>query len=85
MSKGNGLFRQPDDWARDWGWVSRRRALNLAAKLDAIAEAIEGALDDEGGQIWASEIRKIKRSLAPKTVPAQRKMARAALLQKEEK
>lgn len=67
------LFRDPADWAREGGWVSRRRAVNLRRKLDAIAEGIEGAMyGDEGAELWAQEIRKIASDLAPKTTPAER-------------
>ena len=67
------LFRDPEDWARDHGWVSRRRALNARRKLDLLADAIEGALDgDEGAQDWCRYIRKIAADLAPRTTPAER-------------
>ena len=67
------LFRDPEEWARDWGWVSRRRALNMRRKLDQIAEGIEGAMDgDEGAMEWARDIRKIGAALAPRTTPAER-------------
>jgi hypothetical protein len=80
----NGLFRTPDSWARDWGWVSRRRALNMARKLNEIADAIEGAMaDDEDVKVWTHAIRDVGKKLAPKTVPAQRKHARAERLERQ--
>ncbi len=69
------LIRDPADWARDCGWVSRLRAQNLAAKIDNVAAAIEGALDDEGADLWVKELRQISKTLAPAKVPAERKVA----------
>ena len=67
------LFRDPADWARDHGWISRRRALNVRRQLDQIAEGIEGAMHgDEGAMEWARDIRKIGASVAPRTTPAER-------------
>jgi len=70
------LIRDPEDWARDWGWVSRRRAVNLAAKIENVAVAIEGSLDDEGAQVWVKELRSIGKTLAPAKVPAEKKRAK---------
>jgi hypothetical protein len=67
------VIRDPADWARDWGWVSRQRAVNAARKIDAVANAIEGALDDEGADLWVGALRKISRDIAPSQVPAERK------------
>lgn len=69
------MIRDPADWARDWGWVSRQRAVNAARKIDTVADAIEGALDDEGADMWVGALRKISRDLAPAKVPAERKRA----------
>jgi hypothetical protein len=68
------LFRDPADWARDHGWVSRRRAINASRKLEGIADILDGDLprsvDDRE---WAArELRKIAAKIAPRTTPAQR-------------
>jgi hypothetical protein len=67
------LIRSPDSWARDWGWVSRRRAVNIAARIEQVAAGIEGALDDEGAQVWVKELRRLSKTIAPAKVPAERK------------
>jgi hypothetical protein len=75
------LIRNPEDWARDWGWVSRRRALNAAARIGKVADALEEDLDPRrlDGEALAlrdqvHELRAIARALAPVTVPAERKI-----------
>lgn len=75
MSK-DSLFRDPAEWATDWGWISRRRAVNLAAKINGLAEVMEDTGADEA--LWAQELRKIAKTLAPAKVPAQLKHARMA-------
>lgn len=74
----NGLTRDPADWARDWGWVSRVRAKRAATRLLNVAEGIENALgtDDEGAQYWVGELRSIAKYIAPAQTPAEQKRAR---------
>jgi hypothetical protein len=63
-----GLIRDPDDWARQWGWVSRRRAEHAAARLRELGRVIEETLGDEddgAGPIWRAELEKVARYLAP--------------------
>jgi hypothetical protein len=72
---GASLIRDPADWARDWGWISNRRAKTLAVKLRAVNEAMEGALqgeygtNDEGVKMWTKEIERIAKVL-DKDAPA---------------
>lgn len=74
------IVRDPAEWARDWGWVSRRRAVNLAKKIDAVADAIDGSLDDEGAAVWVSELRQISKSIAPEEVPFRRNHQKVAAM-----
>jgi hypothetical protein len=68
------LIRDPAEWATDNGWVSRRRAINIAAKIDNVAAVIDGALnDDEGAVMWVNELRRISKTLAPEKTPAERR------------
>jgi hypothetical protein len=72
---GASLIRDPADWARDWGWISNRKAKNLAAKLRAVNEAMKAALEgeygvgDEGVEMWTKEIERIAK-LLDKDAPA---------------
>ena len=59
------LFRDPADWARDWGWLSPKKAENRASELRDIARAIEGALDDEGAADWVRSIREVADKIDP--------------------
>lgn len=71
------LIRDPHEWATDNGWVSRRRALNVAAKIDNVAHAIEGAVgDDEGAAVWIRELRRISKEIAPIRTPVERRLSR---------
>lgn len=73
----NGLFRDPAEWATSNGWISRRRAKNIAAKIEAVVVAMEESMaDDEGIEVWTNELRAIRRTLAPKTTRQERQIAR---------
>jgi len=65
LSERPELFRQPDDWARDWGWVSPRRAANDAAALRNLASTLRDSLNDEGGEMWAKECERIAKRIDP--------------------
>ena len=57
---------------------SAARAKNLAARIEAIAEVIDGALgDDEGAVMWGCELRAIAKAIAPARTPAERYIAAA--------
>lgn len=74
--EAKNLIRDPAEWARDWGWVSRRRATNIAARIENVALVIEGALyGDEGAEMWAKELREIAKTLAPPMTPAEKRIA----------
>lgn len=50
------LLRDPADWARQWGWVSRLRAERAANRLLALAEIMRDGLDaDEVAEVWCQE------------------------------
>lgn len=71
----NGLTRDPAEWARDWGWVSRVRAKRAAKRLLAVAEQLDlafGAEPDDGIEAWIAELRSVAKYLAPEKVPAER-------------
>ena len=69
----DGLMRTPDDWARDWGWISNRRAKTMARKLRDVIAVMEGALDgDEGMLMWSRELERIAKQL-DKEAPAARR------------
>ena len=72
------LIRNAADWARDWGWVSPRKAENRARELRAIADAIDGALEgDDGAAEWVRAIRSIAAKIDPvKTREATRRRGR---------
>jgi hypothetical protein len=73
----NGLIRDPDDWARDHGWVSRLRAVRAANRLRHIANVIDSTLGDEAEVVeWGKALREVARYLAPVDTPAERKRAR---------
>jgi hypothetical protein len=59
----SGLIRDPAEWAREFGWISRRRAENMARDLFSLAGQIEGADPPQPG--WAKELRRIAKKLAP--------------------
>lgn len=64
----NGLIRTPESWARQWGWVSRRKAENRARELRELATRMRmraGLTGDESALAWARELDKIARRLAP--------------------
>lgn len=72
----SGLIRDPAEWATSSGWISRRRAQNIAAKLDDLVERIAGAVgDDDGVMEWLDEIRQVSKTLAPKTTRDERRIA----------
>lgn len=81
LNERPALIRDPADWATDWGWVSRRRAQNIAAKLEELARTMEETIPSEDpnepdvGEIWAKYVRDIARKLAPPQTPAERKIA----------
>lgn len=58
------LIRDPAEWARDSGWVSRVRAERAAGRLLRLAEAVE--LDGTLGGDWPAELRAVAKYLAPK-------------------
>ena len=41
------LFRDPDEWARDWGWISGTQAANPAQDIRDVADAIECTMGDD--------------------------------------
>lgn len=60
------LFRDPADWARDWGWLSPKKAENRAREVRDVADAIERTLgDDEAAAIWCPALRKIADQIDP--------------------
>lgn len=62
------LIRDPADWARDAGWVSRLRADRAAKRIRDIADGIDFALDcDETGQEWVAELRAVARYLTTRS------------------
>lgn len=65
----SGLIRDPAEWARGAGWISRRKAENAAAKMDGIAEALE-ATGDVVSDVQARELRRISKRIAPKRARA---------------
>lgn len=69
------LIRDPADWATDNGWVSRRRAVHFRKRLDNFAEVVLATLGDSdpGAQMWARELRKIGREIAPDETPVQKR------------
>ena len=68
------LIRDPADWAREQGWVSRLRAERAAKRLDHIAQVISDTLGDEDdlGEIWADSLIEVANYLAPKRAGAKR-------------
>lgn len=67
QQKPDKLIRDPADWARDAGWVSRIRAERAAGRLRDLASIIDGALDgDEGAAMWVAELKALATYLAPK-------------------
>lgn len=60
------LIRDPADWARDWGWVSRVRRDRAVARLRELAEAMRGT-GDEGAVAWAAELEDVARYLTKNT------------------
>ncbi len=66
------LIRDPADWARDAGWVSRIRAKRAADRLRALGSTIRDALNDEGGELWAAELEEVAAYLEKNTGGARR-------------
>jgi hypothetical protein len=63
--KTNGI-RDPAEWAREWGWISRRKALNIDLALRSLAAEIENAAEgDHAAAGWARDIRRISKRVAP--------------------
>lgn len=57
-----GLTRDPAEWARESGWVSRIRAERAAERLTRLAFALEGQVD----VTCIEELHAVARYLAPK-------------------
>jgi hypothetical protein len=73
------LIRDPAGWARDWGWISPKKAANDASALRQLAQVMRGSMDgDEGVEVWARECERIARRLdpAPKVAALKRRMER---------
>lgn len=58
------LIRDPADWAREAGWINRRKAENIATKLCLLALTMENAMPGDSAVVaWAKEVRQIAKLL----------------------
>lgn len=60
----DNLIRDPADWARSWGWVSRLRAARAATRLRNLADDLERS--PGGEEWWVQELLSVANYLSPK-------------------